>query len=586
MFDNELLIELLKLNNIGLATICSNKNTIEFSDNILKILHIPNDKTIKLDNFLNSIISKSDMPLVNTFFSTIKQIKKMKNFEIMINVKSKKIWIRCSAILKNTYNEEIIYLFIEEITNKKTQELIIAKHMSFLQNILDVFPNPVFFKDSSFLKYRLINKSFVEFFELEKYEILEKTAFDLFGNKLGKFFNEKDKELIKTKNIQIYEHTMTFKNNIKRDLLINKSLVYDENKNIDGIIGTVYDITERNIAINNTKRFINLLESMIEISFSILNITDLKKLMELLLEKSLSAIKKTNIGSVLLLDENNRLKHFTSKGYNLDEISKLNLDYKKTFYYLETKGKIKKPIIIDNLDRFKSNRILLPSNKKPIKSSLTTSIYVDSNFYGIISIDSTAKNVFDKYDIELMEFISIQIENALKMFNLHKKTVYLSQYDKLTKIYNRSYFDTLYNKFFIKMTTNNLKFCASIIDINNLKKVNDTYGHLAGDKLIKIFANKLKKIINDDDIFARLGGDEFIWLSSSLRKEEMEVAMENLLVYFTTNYISYEDSRFKCTFSYGISEYPIDSHDKSEILKIADNKMYAFKENFKNLYSL
>ncbi|BEP28917.1 sensor domain-containing diguanylate cyclase [Helicovermis profundi] len=584
----DLIIELLKLNSIGLVIIYPHRNEIVLSDEIKKIINVTNEfknKSNNLDELLNKVVFIEDRTLINSFFTTLNKFKKIKDFEFRVMIdKSNYKWVKCSAILDTEKEEEIIYIFLEEITSMKNQQMIIAKHMNFLQSIIDAFPYPVFYKNSSSV-YKLVNQSFIDLFKSSKEDILGKSTTQLYGEELSEFYLQKDEELINSSNLQRYEKTVTLPNNDKRDLLITKNIVKDEINSFKGIIGTVLDITEKNIAFKNNKRIVLLLESMIEISFAILNTTDLKTLMDLLLEKSLSSIKKTQIGSVFIVNENNILKCFTSKGYKLNEIEKLNLEYKNTFYYKETKGKTKKSIILNDLKKYGDNTMLLPTINIPIKSALTTSIYFNNKFYGIISIDSTEKNVFDHYDVELMEFISIQIENALKMFNLYKETNYLSQYDRLTDIYNRSYFETLYLEFFNKAVIDKAMFCASIIDINGLKKINDTYGHLAGDKLINTFARKLKKMTKKTDIFARLGGDEFVWISSTLRKIEMEVAMENLLVYFTSNFIQYEDTKFSCSFSYGISEYPLDSHDKSEILKIADNRMYSFKDHYKDIYN-
>jgi diguanylate cyclase (GGDEF)-like protein len=97
---------------------------------------------------------------------------------------------------------------------------------------------------------------------------------------------------------------------------------------------------------------------------------------------------------------------------------------------------------------------------------------------------------------------------------------YLSTHDALTEVYNRTYFEAELNRL-----QNSRCFPVSIIvlDIDNLKIVNDTYGHAQGDILLQTVANLIKEVLRSEEVFARIGGDEF---SILLPQTDADVAQQ------------------------------------------------------------
>ena len=84
--------------------------------------------------------------------------------------------------------------------------------------------------------------------------------------------------------------------------------------------------------------------------------------------------------------------------------------------------------------------------------------------------------------------------------------IYLSRYDSLTKIYNRSYFEELLNNTRSECEKENNIFSLAILAIDNLKNINDTYGHEAGDAMIVHFVHTINRVMQKPDCFARIGG--------------------------------------------------------------------------------
>jgi diguanylate cyclase (GGDEF)-like protein len=125
-------------------------------------------------------------------------------------------------------------------------------------------------------------------------------------------------------------------------------------------------------------------------------------------------------------------------------------------------------------------------------------------------------------------------------------------------------------------------FSVAMLDINGLKTVNDTYGHEAGDLLIKNFAEAIRDRLDSDAIFARMGGDEFTIVFPGKDKDYVEKAIEGINAFFAETPFSYCGREImNITYSCGISTYPEDSKSIDALIRIADSYMYDFKKKQK-----
>lgn len=181
-----------------------------------------------------------------------------------------------------------------------------------------------------------------------------------------------------------------------------------------------------------------------------------------------------------------------------------------------------------------------------------------------------------------MEYIKNQVQIAISKYKLYEELFYSSRYDKLTNVYNRRYFEDLFDGYINKSTKYKENFSLVVFDLNELKFVNDNYGHLAGDELIKAFAKNLSECIRSSDILVRLGGDEFVGVFFKTSSQNLIKKFEDLIENFKNNQIVFEGNNITCSFSYGIAEFPEDSNNYKELIKIADKRMYKYKQGLKN----
>lgn len=129
-------------------------------------------------------------------------------------------------------------------------------------------------------------------------------------------------------------------------------------------------------------------------------------------------------------------------------------------------------------------------------------------------------------------------------------------------------------------------FTICMLDADNLKKINDQHGHLAGTELIRHTGRLILKNIRSTDIAARYGGDEFVIMYVEARKEDIEGAVQRLIGQMRECPFEQGGRRFFTTLSAGIASYPDDGDDVESVMARADEAMYVSKRLGKNRVSL
>ncbi|HCH03203.1 MAG TPA: GGDEF domain-containing protein [Vibrio sp.] len=178
-------------------------------------------------------------------------------------------------------------------------------------------------------------------------------------------------------------------------------------------------------------------------------------------------------------------------------------------------------------------------------------------------------------------FISIVTDTVNKQRRLKK----LAEQDPLTQLHNRRY---IINKLTqLHHTDVAQEFFMAIVDIDYFKKVNDTYGHFAGDKTLQQFAEKLQDFVGVNDYLARLGGEEFILLIRSDSSQQVMTRLESLRSAIENHHfiVSVEEDiqplRIRCTLSMGVTQ--IQKGEKIDLSYIrADQALYLAKHQGRN----
>ncbi len=205
--------------------------------------------------------------------------------------------------------------------------------------------------------------------------------------------------------------------------------------------------------------------------------------------------------------------------------------------------------------------------------------YENDNIYGVMVITSSKYDFFENgyafYESSLMDFTSALISDRLYL-----QTEDMAKKDGLTKIYNRIYFNKFYPELKEEVMESGDVFTVCMLDIDHFKRVNDTYGHLAGDEVIKavarIDAEFAKKY---DGTAVRYGGEEFLLILRGKGVEETYKILCDAHEAIKNTVVEYEDFRITINSSMGIACYPETCDNINDVLDKSDKAMYYSKEH-------
>ena len=208
------------------------------------------------------------------------------------------------------------------------------------------------------------------------------------------------------------------------------------------------------------------------------------------------------------------------------------------------------------------------------------------------AINALGKEIFFHADVIPVKKNDIVYENIIicqdvtYLKHIEKELEYAAAHDSLTGLANRTLLLKRIDEAIIDSEKDGTIFGLCFIDLDKFKPINDTYGHHAGDMLLKHIATILEHFVRDFDTVARIGGDEFIILFKHIENiEYLDTAIQRINELPQKNPLIYsEDDTISFGFSLGLSIYPQDATNAASLLDFADKAMYkAKKENHKNI---
>ncbi len=189
-------------------------------------------------------------------------------------------------------------------------------------------------------------------------------------------------------------------------------------------------------------------------------------------------------------------------------------------------------------------------------------------------------NDFIKKPFSKEEFVC-RVNNAIEALENIQQIKQLSITDFLTGVYNRRYFFEQFEDYYKNATELGTHFAIATFDIDNFKKINDTYGHSVGDEAIKMVANAIKRRVKGTDIVARLGGAEFCLLLKSISKDDALMVVDSIRSDIAKSELKLKnDETITFTVSAGLSTKPLNSLE--EMMDASDALLYKAKTNGKN----
>lgn len=339
--------------------------------------------------------------------------------------------------------------------------------------------------------------------------------------------------------MQDYKHLYTaVKKEYDKVIMVNRKL----GKKVDSL----YNIVEISNYINMYLKNENLMDMINDMIIGILGVT---------------------YSTIFIIEDNELMVKSTNKDLKDMYLTDLENEYINNF----------EEFLINSIEPIKTIQNLNNS----IHSVIGMPIKLRNKLLGYILVENKIYNsLMDESKLFLNSIanqVAIAIENSL----LYKRLKQMTEKDALLGIYNRKYF---FNYLEDKIANfNGEKFALVMMDIDDFKQVNDTYGHQFGDIALKTAANVLLNNTDNKDIVARYGGEEIIICVESYDTEEnLYNNIEDIRIELERTDIVLNNCKCRITGSFGIAVYPQDGQSVNELIRHADNLLYESKKKGKN----
>lgn len=244
------------------------------------------------------------------------------------------------------------------------------------------------------------------------------------------------------------------------------------------------------------------------------------------------------------------------------------------------------PLLIENIkEDFRFDLEKIESHEgRPVSSLISAPFISENKFLGLLRLDSLKPNFYTLDDLRLLVTISDLGAVALETGELFQRTRDLAIHDGLTSLYTKKYFLERLKEEHKRSIRQNTCFSLFMIDIDNFKIYNDTFGHTAGDMVLKALSATITDFLKSfGAIVSRFGGEEFCVILPHIDKKEAVELAEKLRIKIENIQITLRRKQANITVSIGVASFPLDATDEDEIIIKADKAMYAAKQKGRNL---
>lgn len=247
----------------------------------------------------------------------------------------------------------------------------------------------------------------------------------------------------------------------------------------------------------------------------------------------------------------------------------------------------REPLVISN---FADENIELPllspnEGNLAIASFVALSLRVKDRLLGALIIGGKQKGQFSGNQARMLSILCSQASLALENALIHQRIGRLAITDGLTELYNHRYFQESLNREITRQERIKGKFSLLLLDIDDFKKLNDRYGHQAGDLVLKGISAILKSEAREADVLARYGGEEFALLLLDTDKKGSIKMGDRICRAVGEQEFKFGKKIERITISGGIACWPTDAQEKQLLIRRADRALYYSKEKGKNRIS-
>lgn len=217
-------------------------------------------------------------------------------------------------------------------------------------------------------------------------------------------------------------------------------------------------------------------------------------------------------------------------------------------------------------------------------SELDVPIKTSDAVLGVLIIEASRVDAFGQDDFDVMQAVANQLGVALENVRLYAEQQQLAMTDGLTGLFNRRHFMALAQREFLRAHRLNSPFAVLMLDLDDLKWLNDAFGHSSGDEALQRVAQFLAKNVRAIDVVARYGGDEFVVLLPDCEPLAARQIAARLQKESRGLHLELAKRTVEMSFSLGIAVSTLMADETLDtLLGRADTEMYQMKKKHKDL---
>ncbi|MGM9987329.1 MAG: diguanylate cyclase [Bacillaceae bacterium] len=217
-----------------------------------------------------------------------------------------------------------------------------------------------------------------------------------------------------------------------------------------------------------------------------------------------------------------------------------------------------------------------------IQALICCPLIVENKVKGFITVQSYEKDMYKVEDLNTLKILSSYIAIALENAELFNQVEYHANHDGLTGVWNRKQIVNRGEREFEKWKQYGTPLCVALFDLDLFKNINDTYGHLVGDELLKLFVQTVRATIKNEKFFGRYGGEEFLLVLPDTTIEVAYQQLEQIRCEFERMYLQIGDKQLSTTVSSGLYAFNNHAITFREGIKKADEALYRAKASGRN----
>lgn len=279
-----------------------------------------------------------------------------------------------------------------------------------------------------------------------------------------------------------------------------------------------------------------------------------------------------DVSALFMVDSQNNLRIQAHQGLDEEKVKDMVVEDDRGV--LHKVADTQTPISLSNVPR-KWQLSFAPE----ARSLMVVPLRVGEKLLGVLMVGKRAIHGYGYENLRFLEALAGQAAISIQNAWLYRQTKEWASLDALTGIYNYRYFSERLDHEWTRALRYEKPMSIIMIDIDHFKQVNDTYGHLVGDEVLREVAAALQSHTRETDIVARYGGEEFSIILPETHFQDAYIVSEKLRVevckaVFTGGGTDHE---IKVTLSLGVANYPSSASDKSDLVHQADQALYQAK---------